>query len=127
MLYTISKGMSIKVGNWISSNIRHVANNLTLGLPFSKLVTKLIAATGLSTSGQEVVQPKKPLNPQAIEHIMKNKSGGKGDASSSQPSQRAAGKGTMGDLARRVEDEQMEIQGMKYWMPEKAAYDASYF
>ena len=59
MLYAIRKAMSMNVGNWILSNIRHAVNNLTVGLPFLTLITELIATVRLCTSSQEVLQTKK--------------------------------------------------------------------
>ena len=62
MLYTIAKGLSINMGSWISRNIRHVINNLTLGLLFLTLIIELLMVAGLDTCSQEMLQPKKPLN-----------------------------------------------------------------
>ena len=50
-LYGIKKGLSINVGHWISGNIRHVAQNLSLGILHLTLITELIAIVGLSTLG----------------------------------------------------------------------------
>ena len=40
------------------------------------LVTELIVATSLSTIGQEILQPKNPLNRKAIDRIMRADEGG---------------------------------------------------
>ena len=55
MLYAIAKGLSINVGLWISSNIRHMTNNVNLDLPHLTLITELIAAAGLSTFDQKML------------------------------------------------------------------------
>ena len=71
LLYDIKKNLSINVGLWMSSNIRHKAQNVFfLGLSHSTLITKLIAESRVSILGQELLQPKNPLNRHTIERIM---------------------------------------------------------
>ena len=91
------------------------------------LITKLVAVAGLDTIGQEVLQPKKPLNWLTIEHIMKNEMAIDGGVNSSQPPRWNTGKATLADIAKAMEQQEMEIQGIKQWLQEKAAYDASCF
>ena len=53
LLYDIKKGLTINVGHRISTNIRHAALNVSLGIPHPTLVTELIVAADVSTLGQE--------------------------------------------------------------------------
>ena len=78
LLYDIKKGLTINVGQWISSNIRHAAHNVSLGIPHPTLVTKLIATVGMNTLDQEILQSKNPLNRRAIEWITRANGGGEG-------------------------------------------------
>ena len=67
------------MGHWISVNIRHATLNVSLGIPHLTLVTELIAVTGVSTFGQEILQLKNPLNRRTIEQITKVEGGGEGN------------------------------------------------
>ena len=49
LLYSIKKGLTIIVGQRISSNIKHVTLNVSICIPHLTLVTELIAAAGMST------------------------------------------------------------------------------
>ena len=134
LLYDIKNGLSINVGHWSSANIRHGAQNMPLGM-HPTLVTELIVATSLSTIGQEILQPKNPLNRKAIDRIMRVDEGGdeagtgssKGDwggvCSSSRPTIQT--KATLADLARIVDRQEDEMQGLKYWLMQKAVHDHS--
>ena len=62
LLYGIKKQLTINVGHWISANIRHVAQNVSIGIPHLTLVTELIVVVGVSTLGHEILQLKNPLN-----------------------------------------------------------------
>ena len=72
-------------------------------LPQPTLIIELTAATGLSTSGQEVFQPKNPLNIRAIKRIRKVELGGDGGTSSYQPPKKALEQATITNLARTLE------------------------
>ena len=110
-LYGINKGLTINVGHWISANIRHAAQNVSIGIPHPTLVTELIAATSLSTLSQEILQPKNPLNRKAIEWIMRADGGGDGGGAgtsgtgSSQQARLAKTRATITDLARVVDEQ----------------------
>ena len=62
LLYSIKKGLTINVGYWILANIKHATQNVSIGIPRPTLVTELIVAAGVSILGQEILQPKNPLN-----------------------------------------------------------------
>ena len=68
--YWIQKGLKVNVGMWIQSNISHTVRQGSGGIPHPTLLTELIASHGIDTTGQEVLQPKGPLNPKAIERIV---------------------------------------------------------
>ena len=55
LLYGIKKGLTINVGQWISSNIRHTAQNVSGFISHPTLLTELIATASVSTLGQEVL------------------------------------------------------------------------
>ena len=69
LLYDIKKGLTINIGHWISANIRHAAQNVSIGILHPTLVTELIAMVGVSTLDQDILQLKNPLNQRAIERI----------------------------------------------------------
>ena len=70
LLYGIKRGLKINVGGWISANILHAIRQGSEGIPHPTQLTDLIASHGINTTGQEVLQPKSPLNPKAIKRIM---------------------------------------------------------
>ena len=70
LLYSIKKGLTINVGQWISGNIRYATQNVSIGTWHPTLVTDLIVGVGMSTLGQEILQLN-PLNWRAIERITK--------------------------------------------------------
>ena len=70
LLYGISKGLKINVGRWINSNNGHTVRQGSGGILHPTLLTELIASHGIDTTGHEVLQPKGPLNPKAIECIV---------------------------------------------------------
>ena len=69
-LYGIKKGLKINVGRCNISNIRHTIQQGYRGIPHPTLLTELIMSQDIDTTGQEVLQPKSPLNPKAIERIV---------------------------------------------------------
>ena len=70
LLYGIKKGLKINVGGWINSNICHTISQRSEGIPYPTLLMELIASHGIDTIGQEVLKPKDPLDPKAIECIV---------------------------------------------------------
>ena len=70
LLYGIKKGLKINIRHWVNSNIRHTIRQGSGGIPHPTLLTKLITSQGIDTTGQEVLQPKSPRNPNAIERIV---------------------------------------------------------
>ena len=88
--------MSINVGQWIAGNSRHLTQSLSPGLLHPTLLTKLFAANGLDTTGEEVLQ-------------LKAESGGDGSgasssgAGSSQQAKLTKTRATIFDLARAVD------------------------
>ena len=69
-LYGIQKGLKINVGRWINSNICHTILQGSRGIPHPTLLTELITYQGIDTMGKEVLRPKGPLKPKAIEQIV---------------------------------------------------------
>ena len=92
-----------------------------IGIPYLTPLTEFIAAAGLNTLCQEILQSKNPLNRRAIKQIMRADSGGgSGGAGtfvtgSSQYARPAKTRATIIDLARVVNEQQAEIQGIKNW------------
>ena len=70
LLYGIQMGQKINVGRWVQSNISHAIYQGSGGIPHPTLLTELIAAHCIYTSGTEVLKPKGPLNQKAIERII---------------------------------------------------------
>ena len=70
LLYRIQKGLKINVGGWINSNICHTIRQGSRGIPHLTLLMELITSQGIDTTGEEVLQPKSPFNPKAIERIV---------------------------------------------------------
>ena len=95
----------------------------------------MIAIAGLSTLGKEILQPKNPLNRRAIERIMRAEGGGdRARAGSSRGERGGAGssflpvtqtKATFADLKKAIDRQEVEMQGLKYWLIHKAAHDHS--
>ena len=115
LLNSIKKGLTINVGHQISPNIRHAAQNVTTGIPHLTLMIELIAAVGLSTLNQEILQLTNPLKQRAIEQIMRVEGRGDGDGAgasgtgSSQQARPTKTRATVSDLARAVDEQQVEI------------------
>ena len=70
LLYGIEKGLKINVGGWINFDIRHVIRQGSGAIPHPTMLTELIASHDIDTTGQEVLPPKSPFNPKAIEQIL---------------------------------------------------------
>ncbi|MCQ7926300.1 hypothetical protein NP234_24245, partial [Salmonella enterica] len=114
LLWAIKIGKIFNVGNWIAENISYAANNLTVGLPFPTLINELIAAAGIDTVGDEVLQPKKPLNERAIFRIKKNiAEEGEGAAGPSQPSRRPTARGSMANFEGVLDQLMREMEAIK--------------
>ena len=75
LLYGIAKNLSINVSQWIEGNIKHAAENTSLGIPHLTLIMELIVANGLDTTGDKVLQPKGTLNFMAIIGIQQAQGG----------------------------------------------------
>ena len=67
LLSRIKKGLKINVGGWIQSNICHIIQQGSGGIPHPTLLTELITSHGIDITGQVVLQPKSLLNPKVIE------------------------------------------------------------
>ena len=55
LLYGIQMGLKINVGQWIQSNIDQTVHQGSGGIPHSTLLTELIVAHGVDTTGFEVL------------------------------------------------------------------------
>ena len=115
----IKKGLKINVGGWINSNIRHAIRQGSGGIPHPMLLTELIACHGIDTTSQEVLQPKSPLNPKAIEWIVTlelRQEATRASSSATQaprPARPSQPRATITELARAYEKQEAQIQGMK--------------
>ena len=99
-LYAIAKNLSINVGQWIVGNIKHLAQNVSLGILHPTLLTELFFANGMDTTREEILQPKGPLNCKALEPIVKTEGkGSDGGASSSRGGGGGAGSSQLAKLA----------------------------
>ena len=131
LFYGIKKGLKINVRCWINSNIRHTIRQGFGGIPYPTLLMELIASQGIDTTGQEVLQPKSLLNLKAIERIVTLEMQHEGTRASSsgtrapRPARPSQPQATITDLARVVERQEAQIQGMRNWMATKVAYDHS--
>ena len=70
LLYGIKKSLKINVGGWISVNIHHAIQQGSDGILHPTLLIELIVSHGINTIGHEVLQPKSPPSPKAIEWIV---------------------------------------------------------
>ena len=107
---------------------------MSLGILHPTVVTELIVAAGLSTLSQEILQSWR-----AIERIMRAEEGeegagavsSRGDrggaSSSSRPARPTQTKATLADLARVTDKQEVEMQGLKYWLQQKMAYEHSVY
>ena len=70
LLCGIQMGLKINVGQWVQSNISHAIRQGSGGIPHPTLLTELIVAHGIDTTGAEVLQTKGSLNQKAIERFI---------------------------------------------------------
>ena len=92
-------------------------------------LTELITSHRIDTIGHEVLQPKGPLNPKAIEHIvtLELRQKATGASSSTMRAPRAAHPtqtcATITYLTQAIERHEAQLHGMRNWMGSKAADD----
>ena len=95
------------------------------------LLTELIAAHGIDTTGAEVLQPNGPLNEKAIEYILMSDlrqeviGASSSGARAPRPARPPQTQATIADLTRAVERHEAQLHGMRNWMAAKSAYDHS--
>ena len=119
LLYGILMGKKINVGRWVQLIINHAIRQGSGGIPHPTLLTELIAAHGIDTTGVEILQPKGPLHQKAIERIMIHElredvtRASSSSARAPRPARPPQTRATITDLIRAVEHYEAQLHGMR--------------